>query len=58
MGTGFLVVGIAIAIIFALTTMGIILIDYDKREWWKTTVLLFLLGIMALIFVGLGIWLS
>ena len=57
MGTAFIIVGIIIAIIFAMTTMAIIIINLDE-QLWKMLVLLSLLGIMALAFTGLGIYFS
>lgn len=58
MGMGLLITGIIIGIIFAIAVLIILAIKCDELAWWKTALLLFLLGIMALIFVGLGIWLS
>ncbi len=57
METAFITIGIIIAIFFTITTMNIILINFDQ-QWWKTLVLLSLLGIIAVVFVGLGIYFS
>lgn len=55
MGMGLLITGICIAVILAITIMIIVVTEYDKMKWWKTALLLFLLGIISLVFIILGI---
>ena len=58
MGMGLLITGICIAVILAITIMIIVVTEYGKMKWWKTALLLFLLGIISLVFIILGIWLG
>ena len=55
MGMGLLITGICIAVILAITIMIIVVTEYGKMKWWKTALLLFLLGIISLVFIILGI---